>query len=125
MYPQSGSRRHASTASRVRTSGVVWRGKMKKRGGCGEGAGERCALGFAAAAAAGCCGDRSQGNSFEVRALDRSAKKVTGGAAHEISVYTSLIACMHVETRHCDLRRLWTLAIADNLPRRWTLASPE
>ena len=31
MYPQSGSRRHAVTASRVRTSGVVWRGEMQKK----------------------------------------------------------------------------------------------
>ena len=36
MYPQSGSRRHAGTASRMRTSGVVWRGEMKKKGDAGR-----------------------------------------------------------------------------------------
>ena len=36
MYPQPGSRRHAVTASRVWTSGVVRRGKMKKRGNAGR-----------------------------------------------------------------------------------------
>ena len=88
-------------------------GEMKKRG-MREGSWRALDSrgGFHAAAAAGCCGDRSQGNSFAVRALDRSAKKVAGRAAPEICVYSSLITCMHVDTRHCDLRRLWTLAIA-------------
>ena len=57
------------------------------------GAGERCASGFSAAAAAGCCGDRSQGSSFAVRALDRSAKRNADRDVIEMSVHISLITC--------------------------------
>ena len=70
----------------------------------------------------GCCGDRSQGSSFSVQTFDQSAKKNASHAMGEICAYrsaavpSSLYACMHA----CPS----TLAIADDLPRLWTLASP-